>query len=110
MTPQAFAKAFHDEKLSLLSTYFTSSDETAVAAEIAKMGLSQEQMETLKNVLGLVLDDTFYTILLGLDGSASIGGVQQLYSVFDESGTRIGGEGDIEAAAYEQFHKADREN
>lgn len=106
MTPEAFAKAFSDEKRQLLNDYFASENETAVAVEIEKMDLDAGQKEQLKKVIEMVLDDTFYTVLLGLDGSAAIGGIQQAYTLFDETGTRIGNSGEIEAAAYEQFHQS----
>ena len=37
-----------------------------------------------------------YTILLGLDGEASIGGIQQSYKIVDESGCEISNCGEIE--------------
>ncbi|MEJ7805922.1 MAG: hypothetical protein WKG03_08395 [Telluria sp.] len=45
-----------------------------------------------------------YTLLLGLDGAASIGESQHSYKVFDESGALICGDGLVEIEAYSQFH------
>jgi hypothetical protein len=53
-----------------------------------------------------VLTDAFYTLLLGLDGSASIGGVQQCYDLRDESGDKITGDGELEAAAFTHFQES----
>jgi hypothetical protein len=50
-----------------------------------------------------VLTDTFYTLLLGLDGSASIGGIQQTYKIYGEDGKLISDCGEIEAEAAEAF-------
>lgn len=46
-----------------------------------------------------------WTILLGLDGEASIGGIQQSYKIVDESGCEISNCGEIEEYAYEYFHE-----
>ena len=49
------------------------------------------------------LTDMCYTILLGLDGEANIGGTQEMYKIYDESGSELTG-GEIEAYAWEYFH------
>ena len=54
-------------------------------------------------MLNSILRDTFYTILLGLDGCAAIGNYQQLYEIKDENGNLISGE--IDGYAYEYFHE-----
>jgi hypothetical protein len=55
-------------------------------------------------VLDGVLTDAFYTVLLALDGAASLGGRQVTYSLRDEGGREPTGSGEIEAAAWERFH------
>ncbi|KWT68142.1 hypothetical protein APV28_3336 [Comamonas testosteroni] len=49
-----------------------------------------------------------YTLLLGLDGAASIGGEQQTYTLHDEDGNLISDGGELEAAAWEAFHRQDQ--
>lgn len=51
------------------------------------------------------MTDTFYTILLGLDGSASIGNSQESFKIFDEDDNLISEGGDLEGFAYEYFHE-----
>jgi len=58
----------------------------------------------MNEIVGDILTDTFYTLLLGLDGEASIGGVQSSYKIHDKNGNEISSAGDIEAEAWEQFH------
>lgn len=58
----------------------------------------------MREVLNAVLTDAFYTILLGLDGCAQIGGKQIEYRLADEHGNQLTGSGDIEAHAWEIFH------
>jgi hypothetical protein len=41
---------------------------------------------------------------MGLAGSASVGGTQQDYKIYDEGGHLVFNSGDLEAEAYEQLH------
>lgn len=72
-----------------------------VAAKIAALGLDDQQARQLTAILDTVVRDTVYTMLLALDGAASLGGCQQQFTVTDEDGNVIK---DIEAAAWECFH------
>ena len=97
----ALWKREHDE---LLRTFCEPHGETAVASAIANLGLTDEQRMDLIGVLRLILTDVFYTLLLGLDGEASIGGHQAHYTILDEPNTPIGAPGEIEAEAWAQSH------
>ena len=103
MTPQEFVASIAREKEGMLSTYFDPDSGAAVATQIAALGLSGEQAKALRAMLDGSLTDAFYTILLGLDGAASLGGVQSDYDLRSEDGTLLTG-GSLEAAAWEQFH------
>ncbi|MGE4304802.1 MAG: hypothetical protein AB7E24_12320 [Novosphingobium sp.] len=53
----------------------------------------------------MALTDTIYTLLLALDGAASLDGDQRSFTITDESGTVISnGDGRLEAAAWDAFH------
>lgn len=104
MTPAEFVRYWRMEKDGLLELFMSTTGETVVSQRIASMGLSEQQTIALREVLNLALTDTFYTLLLGLDGAASIGGVQQSYRVLDEDGGLICGDGRVEAEAYAQLH------
>ncbi len=69
------------------------------------MGLSSEQTGQLQSLLGAFATDVMYTLLLGLDGSASLGSDQRSYTLLDEDGSVIAKEGDLEAAAYAWFQE-----
>ncbi len=71
---------------------------------IQSLNLTDQQMETMKKIMDGTLTDIFYTVLLGLDGSASIGGIQELYDLKVENGNQLSGE--IEGHAYEYFHES----
>jgi len=70
------------------------------------MKLSPEQTQQLREMLGVFTTDALYTLLLGLDGSAALGGDQRHYTLLDEDGSVIAEEGDLEAAAYAWFHES----
>jgi hypothetical protein len=104
MDAREFVACWRREKESLLTAFTDKNSTTHVAQGIRQLGLRDDQGKALVAVLDAVLTDTLYTLLLGLDGEAAIGGVQQTYRVYDEGGSLISDRGDIEAEAYRQFH------
>jgi hypothetical protein len=78
--------------------------DTLAGQQIQEIGLSSEQREKLWPALDTALTDVFYTLLLGLDGCAQIGGVQEIFQIRDQAGNLISNCGELEEAAYEQFH------
>jgi hypothetical protein len=103
MTPQEFVTCVAQEKENMLSMYFDPRSGAAGATQITALGLSDKQTKALRIILDGSLTDAFYTLLLGLDGAASIGGIQGNYELRAEDGTLLTG-GVLEAAAWEQFH------
>ena len=103
MTADEFVKAFYQERQSLIETYFNADSKSDVTELIQSLNLDDKGTERLRQILTSALRDTFYTILLGLDGEASIGDKQILYKLFDEENNELTG-GEIEAFAYEYFH------
>jgi hypothetical protein len=105
MTPEEFVQCFSREKDDLLKAYFDVSSGSMVATRVAEFARSPEQLSVMREILDTALTDTFYTILLGLDGCASLGGVQQDYYIRDENGDMVcTGDGTIEGLAYASFH------
>ena len=74
---------------------------SAVAASIAALGLEHGQSRQLAALLDTVVRDTVYTLLLALDGAASLGSCQQQFTLTGEDGNVIEG---IEDAAWQCFH------
>lgn len=105
MDADEFARICRAEKDSLVRTYFDAESETAVGSQIRSLALSDSQLATLRNIIDGALTDAYYTLLLALDGAASLDGNQQDYDLRDETGSRISGAGELEAAAYEHFHE-----
>lgn len=92
------------EKDSLLNTFTDTLGKSIIAQKIASLHLSSDQQAVLKDIVDDILVDTFYTLLLGLDGGTSMGGIQITYKIHDEEGNIISARGEIEAEAWEQFH------
>jgi uncharacterized protein YrzB (UPF0473 family) len=103
MTADEFVKTFYQERQSLIDAFFSPDGKYDVADLIQSLNLDDKGNERLHQILNNVLRDTFYTILLGLEGAASIGGKQIIYKLFDEENNELTG-GEIEAFAYEYFH------
>ena len=106
MTSDEFAKNFYIEKLEFLKSCFQVQPDypSAVNTKIKEMALSSTQKEQLEEVIDLLLNDVFYSVLLGLDGECPIGNIQQVYSIYDEEGCLISDCGELEVSAYEYFH------
>lgn len=104
MNAEEFVTCWKKEKEDLLKGYLDKSEESYVSQKIKSLKLNLNQEVVMKEIIDGILTDTFYTLLLGLDGEASIGGVQQTYKIYDEDGNLISDCGEIEEEAYEQFH------
>lgn len=105
MNAKEFVELFYTEKNNMLKMYLSNLKDTKVGLNIGNLGLTTEQMEKMQSIIDTVLTDAMYTILLGLDGEAAIGNVQQTYKLYDENGCEITNCGEIEQYAYEYFHE-----
>jgi len=103
MTSEDFVRNFYIEKKNILELCFGNNDNYDVTQLISDLQLDIQKKETLKQILNYVLRDAFYSTLLGLDGAAQIGEVQEPYKIEDEDGNELGG-GEIESFAYDYFH------
>ena len=105
MNTKEFVKSFYTEKQDFFKEYLSENTKIEVGQLIQSLNLTDEQNEVMKKIVDGILTDVFYTILLGLDGCASIGGIQEMYDIKDENGNQISGE--IEEFAYQYFHETD---
>ncbi|MBP1163628.1 hypothetical protein JOE44_000512 [Chryseobacterium sp. PvR013] len=107
MSPEEFVKNFYVEKQNILHSCFNSQSEykSITSIKIEELNLDEIQTEKLKKIVSGLLTDTFYTILLGLDGYASIGTIQESFKIYDEENNLISDDGDLEGYAYEYFHR-----
>ncbi len=102
ITPEGFVQDFKDLKDNLVSNYFSDDSKISRINKLQNAGLSEEQIEITKQIVDEALTDALYTVLLGLDGCASIGQHQINYKLFDEESNELSGE--LESIAWEKFH------
>jgi len=103
MTGEQFVKLCHEEKEAMLSRYFEDSAETLVGDKIKALYKKDVSKKELSELINSVLEESFYTLLMGIEGEASLGGVQNAYKLYDEEGNLLNEFGEIEAAAFEYF-------
>lgn len=100
-----FAKQWKMEKNAFLRECTNEESGSDFAQHISAMHLSDEQKNHFDVAMNSLLTDVFYTLLLGLDGSAAIGDKQQTYKIYDEDNNLISDCGDLEASAYRYFYE-----
>ncbi len=100
-----FVARCRKEKDSLLSAYFDENGQTAVSTLLASLNLSAADSAKVRESIDIAVTDTFFTILYALNGSANLGGDQQIYTVFDEDGKKVSADdsGDLESYCSEFF-------
>lgn len=104
MTPKEFVQLFYNEKTDYLNACFDENGGVFASKKIKELKLSGEQTKLLKEIIDLILTDTYYSILLGLDGCANVGGRQISYKLYDEDGNSLTDCGEIQGEAWEFFH------
>ena len=100
MTAEEFVKNFYKEKQEMLKIYFDKENETQVGNQIKNIVSKGISTDEVKELLDSVMNEVFYTILLGLDGETSLGDVQMQYKLYDEDDNLLEG---IESYAYDAF-------
>ena len=103
MTGEQFVKLCYDEKEAFLSEYSRDGAQTIVAEKLRSLFEKGIEKDELYELLNLVLNENYYTLLLGLDGEAALGNVQNAYKLYDEDGNLLNECGEIEEAAYRYF-------
>ena len=103
MTGEEFVKLCFDEKESILKEYFSQNTCTKVGEKLRLLIEHGAQKDDLYELINLVLNETYYTFLLALDGEASLGGTQMNYKIFDEEQNLLNECGEIEEAAFKLF-------
>lgn len=100
MTAEEFVNNCYKEKENMKKIYFDKEKETYVGEQIKNIVSKGVSYEEVKELIDSVMNEAFYTMLLGLDGETSLGDVQMQYKVYDENDNLLDG---IESYAYELF-------
>ena len=103
MNAAEFVANWRREKEELLRYFMGERGDSVLAAQVEALQLNAEQLQGLRGLLDAVLQDTMYTLLLGLDGGGAIGAARRSYRIVDEDGSVIANGGELEAEAWRQF-------
>ena len=105
MNTEDFVKGVYQTKEEMIKSYFDNTNNTYVGELIKSLNIDSKQMETLKKIIDGTLTDGFYSLLVGIDGGASIGNnLQQEYKLFDEENNSL--TEDITGFAYDYFQES----
>ncbi len=104
MTGEEFVQNCSIEKNRMLDLYFDKAKETLVGEQIKNIVANGISERTVRSLIESVMNEVFYTMLLGLDGETSLGNVQMTYKLFDEDGNQLE---DIESYAFDSFMAED---
>ncbi len=101
-----FVRAAKAERDAMALTYSAANAGSAVGGHLAKAKLTDAQRKEVTAAIDQVLTDAFYTMMLALDGAASLGTIQQSYRILMEDGSEISaGDGSLESAAFQVFQQ-----
>ncbi len=107
MNSEEFVTLFYKEKENYFKECIKEKEPEFLVAELIKsLELKENQKPIMNKIVDTILTDIFYSILLGLEGAASIGGIQERYSIKGDDGEEIN-DGDIGGYAYEYFQEGD---
>lgn len=95
MTGEQFVKLCFEEKESTLKGYFDENISTEVGERLRLLISDGASRDALYEMISLVLNETYYSLLLALDGEASLGGTQICYKIFDEEQNLLNGCGEM---------------
>jgi len=97
MNAKQFVSGWRQEKETFLNDAY-------LTDKLREVGLPPEQLKPFKRAVDAILTDSMYSLLLGLDGAAAIGSIQQPYVVSTVNGQVIShGDGELEAQAWRIF-------
>lgn len=103
MKADEFVGLMKKEKEMQMEMYFGDLETSLTGIMIAKLVEQGVEIDSIKKLVSNILDETYYGILMGLEGESSIGGEQICYKLFDEDGNSLTGDGILEESAYENF-------
>jgi len=107
MNGEEFVRLCREEKEAMKREYLSPASESKVGILLRELIRAGADREKLCELLDTVMTESWYTMLLALDGGASLAGSQQTYRLYDEDDNLLNECGELEAAAWEAFMKKD---
>jgi len=101
MTPGEFIENLKAELETREGLYFSPEQETQVAILIKSMNLDVSQSGAMQKIVRLLIQDTAYGLICGIEGSGSLGNHQGPHKLIAESGDELTGE--LDALFFEQI-------
>ena len=96
---EEFVRRWLNFKKSYLSELKNRRSVSATAQKINMLELTDKQRRLFDSALESALDDIMYSLLLGLDGEAEIGGIQESFTILNENGETVSPCGELSDAA-----------
>ena len=81
--------------------YFDPKQQTEVFQLIQSMNLDSSKMKIMKDIVTLISQETVYGLVCGIEGSGSIGSIQEQFKLTSESGDKLTGE--LDSLFYEEI-------
>lgn len=103
MTGEQFVQHCRTEADAMQQIYTDPDSETAVSEIMRKCEQAGASRADLAALVRAVIEESWYTMLCALDGTASLDGEQQTYQLHDEDGKLLNPCGELEDAAYRLF-------
>jgi hypothetical protein len=104
MNPRQFAFACAAQKAEMMQLYADATKQTAVTEILAPLRLDGPSKAVVLAAVDAALTDAFYTMLVALDGCATLGADQQQYRLYAEDGQLLTDK--LEVHAYAAFYEA----
>lgn len=102
ISPEEFVQEFRNLKDNLVQSYFSNKAGVSRVKMLSDAGIAKEQLVVVKCVVDEALTGALYTVLLALEGCASISQHQIMYKLFDEGSNEL--TGSLETLAWKKLH------
>ena len=101
MKPKEFINNLKQELEFRSDLYLDPEQQTEVFRLIQSLNLDASQTGIMKNILNLLLQETAYALVCGIEGTGSIGSIQEQFKLISESGDNLTGE--LDSIFYEEI-------
>ncbi len=101
MKPQEFIINLKQELELRSDLYLDPEQQTEIFRLIQSLNLNASQSGIMKEIVNLLLQETAYGLFCGIEGTASIGSIQEQFKLISESGDSLTGA--LDSIFYEEI-------